>query len=261
LAAALRAGLAHGRPISDRIALARAAQAAPVRGDRQGKAAVTLLCRLYDKARAFVSISYAASSTFRPKEGAVMTAIPKSNAFAKSLNVGRAPRAAALRLIVENRKAAKVSRKFPRRPNLHVLNDAIPLFYICQNRQGFWIARDAEGRTGGLFLRKQSALRFAQRQSATGCAIMQLNEPSELDLANQGNRIAKPLGVIIDLAERRAPLLVAFAGTMLAEWRKLMAEISSVLASGRKHRAAAERELFHGEARLCSKGDDDLPVV
>jgi hypothetical protein len=24
---------------------------------------------------------------------------------------------------------------------------------------------------------------------------------------------------------------------------------------------AAERELFHGELRLCSKSDDDLPIV
>jgi len=176
--------------------------------------------------------------------------------------VGRAPHATALRLIVEDRKqAAKVQRKFPQRPDLHVLNAAIPLFYICQNCHGFWVARDAEGQTGGLFLRKQSALRFAQQQGATGCAIMQINESTELDIANQGNRIAKPLGMIIDLVKRRAPLLAAFAGMVIAEWRKLVAEISSVLASGRKHRAAVERELFHGETRLCSKGDDDLPIV
>ena len=191
-----------------------------------------------------------------------MNALPKKHAFAKGMIAGRAPHAAALRLIVENRKqAAKVQRNFPQRPNLQVLNEAIPLFYICQNRHGFWVARDTEGRSGGLFLRKQAALRFAKRQSAMGCAVMQLNEPTELDIPNQGNRIAKPLGVIIDLAERRAPLLAAFVGMMIAEWRKLVAELSSVLASGRKHRAAAERELFHGQHWLSSKGDDDLPVV
>ena len=90
---------------------------------------------------------------------------------------------------------------------------------------------------------------------------MQLNESTELDIANQGNRLAKLLGVIIDLLERRAPFLVAFAGMVHAEWHKLAAQVSSVFASGRKHRAAAERELFHGELRLCSKGDDDLPIV
>jgi hypothetical protein len=200
-------------------------------------------------------------STFRPIEGAAVTVSPKKNAFSKDMMVGRAPRAAALRLIVENRKAIKASRKFPQRPNLHVLNEAIPLFYICQDRHGFWVARDAEGRTGGVFLRKPSALRFAQRQGATGCAIMQINGPTELDVANQGSRIAKLLGMIIDRAGRRAPLLVALAGMAIAEWRRLVAEISRVIASGRKHRAAAERELFHGELRLCSKGDDDLPVV
>jgi hypothetical protein len=179
------------------------------------------------------------SSRFWPIEGAAMNANPKRDAFSKGRIAARAPRAGALRLIVENRKAKKVSRKFPRRPNLHVLNEAIPLFYICQNRHGFWVARDAEGRTGGLFLRKQSALRFAQRQGATGCAIMQINGPAELDIANQGNRIAKPLGMIIDLVVRRAPLLVALASNVIAKWRKLVAEMSSVLARGRKHRAAA----------------------
>jgi hypothetical protein len=191
-----------------------------------------------------------------------MTALPKKHAFAKSVIVARAPHAAALRLIVENRKqAAKVQRKFPHRPDLHVLNEAIPLFYICQNRHGFWVAREAEGRAGGLFLRKQAALRFAERQGATGCAIMQLNEPTELDVADRGNRLAKPLGMIADLTALRAPLLAAFVGRMIAEWRKLVAELSSVLASGRKHRAAAERELFHGQHWLSSKSDDDLPVV
>jgi hypothetical protein len=224
-------------------------------------ATLALLCRLYAKVAAFISISYAASGTFRPTKGTAMTAIPKKNAFSRGMSVGRAPRAPALRLVVENRKAIKVPRKFPRRPDLRVLNAAIPLFYICQNRHGFWVARDAEGRTGGLFLRKKSALRFAQRQSAKGCATMQLNEPAELDIANQGNRIAKSLGMIIDFAERRTPPLAAFAGMVIAEWRKLAAEISSVLASGRKHRAAAERELFHNDLRLCSKSDDDLPVV
>jgi hypothetical protein len=65
-----------------------------------------------------------------------MNALPNKNAFAKAMFIGRAPRAAALRLVVENRKTTKVPRKFPQRPNLHVLNEAIPLFYICQNRHG-----------------------------------------------------------------------------------------------------------------------------
>lgn len=191
-----------------------------------------------------------------------MNALPKTNAFSKGMAVGRAPHAAAMRLVAENRKQmTKAPRRFPQRPDLHVINEAIPLFYICQNRHGFWVARDAEGRIGGLFLRQQSALRFAQRRSTTGCAIMQLDEPIELDIENQGNRIAVPLSMAIDFATRRMPLLVAFVTMAIAEWRKLVAQISAVLVSGRKHRAAAERELFRGQHWLSSKGDDDLPVL
>jgi hypothetical protein len=182
-----------------------------------------------------------------------MNALPKKTAFSKDV--------AATRLIVENRKQPTGGpRNFPQRPNLQVLSEAIPLFYICQNRHGFWVARDAGGRTGGVFLRKQSALRFVQRQSATGCAIMQLNEPIELDIENQGNRIAAPLGAIIDLATRRLPLLTEFVGMVVTEWHKLVAQITGTLASGRRHRAAAERELFCGQHWLSLKSDDDLPV-
>lgn len=183
------------------------------------------------------------------------------SAFSKRVIVRRRTRAAAMRLVVENRKQAiKAPRKFPRRPNLHVLSEAIPLFYIGRNRHRFWVARDAEGRTGGLFLREQSALRFAQRQNATGCAIMPLSGPIELDIENQGNRIAVPVGAIIDLATRRVPLLANFVGMVIAEWHKLIVQISNVLVSGRKHRAAAERELFRNQHWLASKSDEDLPV-
>jgi hypothetical protein len=191
-----------------------------------------------------------------------MNTLPNEIAFSRSVTIGRAPRAAAMRLVVENRKRAiKAPRKFPPRPNLQVLSETIPLFYICRNRHGFWVARDAEGRIGGLFLRRESALRFARRQSApTGCAIMQLDEPAELDIENQGNRSAALTGAIIDFTERRAPLLAGFIGMVIAEWHKLVAQISGVLVSGRKHRAAAERELFHGQHWLSSKSDEDLPV-
>jgi len=176
-----------------------------------------------------------------------MNALPKRQAFTNDVSSARGP---AVRLIAENREtAAKAPAKFPQRPDLQALSESIPLFYICQNRHGFWIARDVKGRRGGLFLRRQSALAFARRESApTGCAIMQLDAPIELDVENQGSRIA-------------APLLAALAGTMIVEWRKLVAEISAVLASGREHRAAAERELFHDRYWLSTKGDDDLPTV
>lgn len=50
------------------------------------------------------------------------------------------------------------------------------------------MAREAEGRSGGIFMFKRSAVRFAERRSAaTGCAIMVLVQRLELDVANHGH--------------------------------------------------------------------------
>ena len=38
------------------------------------------------------------------------------------------------------------------------VSDAIPAFFIGRNKDGFWVARDARGRIGGLFLSKSGAL-------------------------------------------------------------------------------------------------------
>ena len=78
--------------------------------------------------------------------------------------------------------------KFPNRPDPEVLSEAIPLFFIGRNENRPWVAREAEGRTGGIFLFERSALRFARRNSAPdGCATMFVREPLELDVKNQGN--------------------------------------------------------------------------
>jgi hypothetical protein len=80
---------------------------------------------------------------------------------------------------------------FPGRPNSSVLSESIPLFFIGRNPLGFWVVREAERETGGVFLFKRSALRFASKNSApAGCATMFLNESLELDVANQGNPVA-----------------------------------------------------------------------
>jgi hypothetical protein len=55
---------------------------------------------------------------------------------------------------------ASVTR-LPQRPDPSVLSETIPLFFIGRNREGFWVARDAHGRVGGIFVLKQSALKFA----------------------------------------------------------------------------------------------------
>jgi len=151
--------------------------------------------------------------------------------------------------------------ELPRRPDSTVLSDAIPLFYIGRNRNRLWVVREAEGRSGGIFLLKSSALRFAQQQSGpTGFATMMLTEPLELDIQNQGSRLAVPLGSVIDAARRRLPMTTNLLAMMGAEWRKLAAQVSRAIAGQRRNREALERELFRGRYTLLSKSDDDLPV-
>jgi hypothetical protein len=151
--------------------------------------------------------------------------------------------------------------KYPPRPDASVVSETIPLFYIGRNRNGVWVVREADGRSGGLFLLKQSALRFVRRQSEpAGCAMMFLAEPFELDIENQGGRYADPVSSI-ENAARYVPLVGALVRTAAAAWRKLLAHASPALASERKHRAAIEKELFHDQYTQASKNDDDLPIA
>lgn len=101
--------------------------------------------------------------------------------------------------------AAGAVAKFPRRPDSRVLSESIPLFFIGRNRNGLWVAREAEGRAGGIFLFKNSALRFAKRHGASvGCATMFLADRFELDVENQGN----PFVAWLDAVWRRALRLI-----------------------------------------------------
>jgi hypothetical protein len=84
-----------------------------------------------------------------------------------------------------------------------VVNETIPAFFIGRNKEGFWIARDAKGRIGGIFLLENSALSFARRNSRpAGCATIFPSERFELDLANKGNPLAPRLGSLIHFAKR-----------------------------------------------------------
>ena len=151
--------------------------------------------------------------------------------------------------------------QLPRRPDASALSEAIPLFYVGRNKYGVWVVRAAEGPSGGLFLCKQSAARFARRQSEPdGCAMMFLAEPFELDVDNQGSRIAGLFAAVSEVMARRAPFLVNFIGSAITEWRKLVADILDALSSQRRHRDAIENELFRGQYTLSSKNDDDLPI-
>jgi hypothetical protein len=71
-----------------------------------------------------------------------------------------------------------------------VISAAIPAFFIGRNKAGLWVAREARGRIGGLFLFKSSAVDFANRQSAPArCALVFPTETFELDIENRGNSL------------------------------------------------------------------------
>jgi hypothetical protein len=150
--------------------------------------------------------------------------------------------------------------KFPERPDASVINASIPLFFIGQNRKGRWVVREAEGRSGGLFLFKQWAVYFARRQSEpSGCAIMFLAEPIELDIDSQG-RCAGPVPSAKSPSHSPS-FLGRFAATVADASRRLAALVSRNIEAQRRNRAVIEQELFRGQYTLMSKHDDDLPLA
>jgi hypothetical protein len=95
-----------------------------------------------------------------------------------------------------NPPSSSAAAKRPlQRPDPNILSEAIRVFFIGRNRHGFWVARDADARVGGIFLRKQAAMRFADRVSQpAGCAKILLPERFELDIENKGNWLIASLG-------------------------------------------------------------------
>jgi hypothetical protein len=92
-----------------------------------------------------------------------------------------------------------------------VVSEAIPAFFIGRDRDGFWVAREAKGRIGGLFLLKSSAIAFAHAGGgAAGCAAIFPAESFELDLENEGNPFAAQLAPLV----RRATNLAARTGRL-----------------------------------------------
>ena len=76
-----------------------------------------------------------------------------------------------------------------------VVSASIPAFFIGRNRARLWVAREAQGRAGGLFLFKNSAIDFARRWSAPErCALVFPAETFELDIENQGNPVVTLAG-------------------------------------------------------------------
>ncbi|HZR73824.1 hypothetical protein [Bradyrhizobium sp.] len=86
----------------------------------------------------------------------------------------------------------------PLDPN--VVSESIPAFFIGRNTDGLWVAREANGGVGGLFMLKSSAVAFAHDQGGTaGCAMIFPSERIELDLENAGNQLARYLAQLLRL--------------------------------------------------------------
>ena len=96
-----------------------------------------------------------------------------------------------------------------------IVSDTIPAFFIGRNKEGFWVARDVQGQIGGIFLREDSAVSFARKNSEpAGCATIFPSETIELDLENNGNRLLDRLGSLMRLATETRRRIIAFAGGM-----------------------------------------------
>ena len=193
------------------------------------------------------------------------------NSFFKNFGFASSTGSEGIRLAVAHSGSNPASRgqgsggrstviNFPRRPDLSVLSETIPLFYIAQNKYGFWVAREAEGRYGGAFLFRRSAVRFVRRQSGSaGCAMMFLNEELELDIENEGDRLVEPIAALIDVTTRRAPRFEPSLRWQLPNGASSSRRsLAPLLASGEI--AGRSSASVRGEYTLASKNDDDLPL-
>ncbi len=98
-----------------------------------------------------------------------------------------------------------------------IVNPAIPSFFIGRNNEGFWLARDVKGQTGGIFLFESSALAFARRNAwPLGCATIFPSERFELDLENQGNPFIAYLRPLMRLAAHGRRRAAVFTDKMVA---------------------------------------------
>jgi hypothetical protein len=96
-----------------------------------------------------------------------------------------------------------------------IVNGAIPAFFIGRNEEGFWVARDVNGRIGGIFLLETSALSFARRNSRPqGCATIFPSRRFELDLENKGNQFVVHLASSMRLAMRFRRRIAGFIGKL-----------------------------------------------
>ena len=84
----------------------------------------------------------------------------------------------------------------------NVISGSIPAFFIGRNTSGLWVAREAKGKIGGLFVLRRSAIAFAHEHvRAASCATIFPAERFELDLENKGNPLASYLAPMLRLME------------------------------------------------------------
>jgi hypothetical protein len=140
---------------------------------------------------------------------------PTHSTVAAERESARAGRASA----VEPAKVIAVFRQL----DPGIVSETIPAFFIGRNMEGFWIARDVNGRIGGIFLLETSALSFARKNSwPTGGATIFPSERFELDLENSGNPLVPRLGPLMRFALRQRRRMAAFiAGITEAVKRRL----------------------------------------
>jgi hypothetical protein len=101
-----------------------------------------------------------------------------------------------------------------------VISASIPVFFVGRNRDGFWLARDAKGEHGGIFLFKSSALAFVRRACRqAGCATIFPTERFELDVENQGNRLVDYFKPLLRLARTGWRRTVAVTGPIAKDIR------------------------------------------
>ncbi len=149
----------------------------------------------------------------------------------------------------------------PQRPDPSIVSRAIPLVYVGRNRDGFWVALDADTRIGGLFLFKSGALRFAHRRRRGILSATMEMAQLELPGRNRGNPVVGHLATAKHAAVRLLSKLAGPFGKPLAAARAALAQLACARASARIHRAAIERELYHDQYRISTKSDDDLRIV
>ena len=107
-----------------------------------------------------------------------------------------------------------------------IVNETIPAFFIGRNKEGFWVARDAKGQIGGIFLLENSALSFAKRNSRpAGCATIFPSQRIELDLENKGNPLVAQLDWLKRLAMHGRQRMAAFIGNMTEAVRRRLKDL------------------------------------